>query len=252
MRDADPPMTSPRSTAARSAAPNLILSGVIVAVWLMLHVWAVWFLRADVQPWLAVLAGLGLTWLSVGLFIIAHDAMHGAVVPGHPRANRRIGQLVLWLYAGFSWRKLIVKHMAHHRHAGTDDDPDFDRGGPVAWYVTFIRTYIGWGEVLRLAAIVVAYGLILGDRWPYVAFWWVPSILASMQLFVFGTWLPHRPQHQPFADRHNARSSRMRPVISLLTCFHFGGYHHEHHLYPTVPWWRLPWTRIPPPRRDRA
>ncbi|MFA9473554.1 MAG: fatty acid desaturase [Filomicrobium sp.] len=27
--------------------------------------------------------------------------------------------------------------------------------------------------------------------------------------------------------------------MSLLTCFHFG-YHHEHHLQPDVPWWRLP------------
>ena len=71
----------------------------------------------------------------------------------------------------------------------------------------------------------------------------VPSILASMQLFVFGTWLPHRPGHDDFPDRHNARSTRVSDPLSLLTCFHFGGYHHEHHLHPSVPWWRLPSTR---------
>ena len=154
-----------------------------------------------------------------------------------------MGQLVLWLYAGFSWRKMIVKHMAHHRHAGTDDDPDFDHGGPVRWYARFIGTYFGWREGLLLPVIVTVYALILGDRWMYVVFWPLPSILASIQLFVFGTWLPHRPGHDAFPDRHNARSSRISDPVSLLTCFHFGGYHHEHHLHPTVPWWRLPSTR---------
>lgn len=27
--------------------------------------------------------------------------------------------------------------------------------------------------------------------------------------------------------------------LSFLTCYYFG-YHLEHHLYPNVPWWRLP------------
>ena len=96
---------------------------------------------------------------------------------------------------------------------------------------------------LLLPVIVTVYALILGDRWMYVVFWPLPSILASIQLFVFGTWLPHRPDHDAFPDRHNARSTRFGRPLSLLTCFHFGGYHHEHHLYPSVPWWQLPSTR---------
>ena len=75
------------------------------------------------------------------------------------------------------------------------------------------------------------------------AFWSVPSILASIQLFVFGTWLPHREEGPAFTDRHRARSSAMSVPVSLLTCFHFGGFHHEHHLHPSVPWWALPGTR---------
>ena len=31
-------------------------------------------------------------------------------------------------------------------------------------------------------------------------------------------------------------------LASLLTCFHFG-MHHEHHLSPNTPWWRLPEAR---------
>jgi beta-carotene/zeaxanthin 4-ketolase len=242
-------MTGPALRRSDATTVNLMLSGVIMLSWLALHVFALWHLEAREQPVLAVLSFLGLTWLSVGLFIIAHDAMHGAVVPGHPRLNAAIGQLALWLYAAFSWRKLIVKHMAHHRHAGTDGDPDFDHGGPVRWYANFIGTYFGWREGLLLPVIVLIYAFLLGDRWMYVALWPVPAILASVQLFVFGTWLPHRPGHDHFPDRHNARSSRISDPLSLLTCFHFGGYHHEHHLHPTVPWWRLPSTRT---KRERA
>lgn len=224
-------------------AISLALAALVAGSWLALHIHVLWFLDARQAPLIAAVSFLGLTWLSVGLFIVAHDAMHGAVVAGRPRANAAIGQLALALYAGFSWRKLIAQHMAHHRHAGTEDDPDFGQGGVVRWYITFVRTYLGLREILILGFVVVIYGLLLGPRWPYVAFWAGPSILASIQLFIFGTWLPHRPGPERFPDRHNARSSRMSRPASLLTCFHFGGFHHEHHLYPAVPWWRLPETR---------
>jgi len=215
----------------------------VIGAWLALHVFAVWHLDAAADPLLAFLCLIGLTWLSTGLFIVAHDAMHGAITPGLPRMNAAIGSLALLLYAGFSWRKLIVKHMAHHRHAGTADDPDFGHGGLIRWYAGFVNTYFGWREFWVLGSAVALYALILGARIPYVAFWVVPSILASIQLFVFGTWLPHRPGDDAFPDRHNARSTPLAEPLSLLTCFHFGGYHHEHHLHPSVPWWRLPGTR---------
>ena len=226
-----------------SSAASLALAAGVIGAWIALHVFAVWRLDATETPWLALICLLGLTWLSVGLFIVAHDAMHGALAPGRPRLNAAIGRLALTLYAGFSWRKLMGKHMAHHRHAGTDSDPDFGRGGPVRWYLDFVCTYFGWREFWVLGSAVILYALLLGPRWPYVAFWAFPSILASAQLFAFGTWLPHRPGADRFPDRHNARSTRMSVPLSLLSCFHFGGFHHEHHLNPSVPWWRLPATR---------
>ena len=229
----------------RPAFVSLGFALAVLVAWTTLHVAAVWRLDALAHPWLALGALLGLTWLSVGLFIIAHDAMHGALVPGRPAVNAAIGRIALTLYAGFSWRKLIVKHMAHHRHAGTDSDPDFGHGNrPMPlWYLDFVRTYFGLRELLVLGGATIAYAVLLGPRWPYVAFWSLPSIFASVQLFIFGTWLPHRENGPAFADRHRARSTRMGVPMSLLTCFHFGGFHHEHHLHPSVPWWALPRTR---------
>jgi beta-carotene ketolase (CrtW type) len=59
-----------------------------------------------------------------------------------------------------------------------------------------------------------------------------------LQLFVFGTYLPHRIQQQ--ADDPQAPASIDHPVwLSLLTCFHFG-YHREHHESPQLAWFELP------------
>ncbi|MCW2317361.1 beta-carotene ketolase (CrtW type) [Rhodoblastus acidophilus] len=234
---------------ARQSWIGLTLAGALIAAWVALHVFAVWRLDAVGHPFTALACLLGLTWLSTGLFIVAHDAMHGSLAPAWPKINVAVGALALRLYAGFSFRRLVVKHRLHHLAPGTDDDPDFARAGPLLWYLAFMRRYFGWREFLTVTAAVIAYQWLLGDRWPYVAFWSIPSILASFQLFWFGTYLPHRPGPEPFVDRHNARSPRMSAGASLLTCFHFGGRHHEHHLFPGLPWWRLP---AAPAERTRA
>ncbi|MEO1265510.1 MAG: fatty acid desaturase, partial [Pseudomonadota bacterium] len=70
----------------------------------------------------------------------------------------------------------------------------------------------------------------------------VPAIVSSIQLFTFGTYLPHKPADPAFTDRHRSRSNDYPWLVSLLTCFHFG-YHHEHHAVPDAPWWRLPDVR---------
>ncbi len=233
-------MLDAQQDVARQTLIGLTLAGLVFAAWIVLHVLAVWRLDATVHPLAALACLLGLTWLSVGLFIVAHDAMHGSLAPGHAEINAAIGTLALVLYAGFSFQRIIVKHRMHHIAPGTDDDPDFARAGPFSWYRAFIDRYFGRREALILIGATALYALLLGPRWPYVAFWTIPSLLASFQLFWFGTYLPHRPGPEPFPDRHNARSPHMSKWASLLTCFHFGGYHHEHHLSPGSPWWRLP------------
>jgi len=72
-----------------------------------------------------------------------------------------------------------------------------------------------------------------------IAFWMVPAVLATLQLFVFGTYLPHRGEHE--ADNHHkSRSQRQWPlhVWAFVSCYFFG-YHYEHHDQPYLPWWRL-------------
>jgi len=186
-------------------------------------------------------------WLNVGLFIIAHDCMHGSLAPGRAGINTAIGVISVALYAGFTYSRLCEKHHAHHRFAGTARDPDFDAGHPrrlLPWYLNFIREYFGLREFTLLSLALAIYLFVFGAPLTnMLMFWALPAVLSSLQLFVFGTYLPHRQTDEPFKDSHRARSSDFSWPVSLFTCFHFGGYHHEHHTHPQAPWWRLPAVR---------
>lgn len=230
---------------------GLFLAALIMGAWLALHVYGVFF--ADLsRPFLSLGLILLLTWLSVGMYIVAHDAMHGSLWPANREAGDRIGALAVGLYAGFSFRELRPKHHAHHRNPGSADDPDFAPDTPgqaLAWYGRFLKTYFRQRELFIMATRVGVY-LLLGARVENILlFFAVPGILSSFQLFYFGTYLPHRHTYalakSHFPDHHNSRSNQFGYLMSLLTCFHFG-YHHEHHLQPGVPWWRLPMIRNAP------
>lgn len=227
----------------RQALIGVGLATALIASWLSLHVYSLFFHQLDLAGLVAapLLVAL-ICWLNVGLFIVSHDAMHGSLAPGRPGVNRAIGRLALLLYAGFWYDALLPKHMEHHRAPGTAEDPDFSADHPTRfwpWYGRFMREYFGLRQFLLLGIPVALY-LALGVRLAnLLTFWALPAILSSMQLFYFGTYRPHRQEAEPFADRHRARSSTLGWFGSLISCFHFG-YHHEHHDKPYLPWWRLP------------
>ena len=233
---------------SKATATSLALAGLVLGAWTVIHVSSIFLIDWTANGlWLLAPFVIALqTWLNVGLFIVAHDTMHGSLVPSHPRINRLIGQFCVGLYAGFSYSKLYENHHAHHRHVGTANDPDFDADHHSSfwpWYVKFFRHYFGLRELLALTFAVLVYVIILRERSPVMlAFWALPAILSSVQLFYFGTYRPHRIDGQPFGDQHRARSEDFSWILSLLTCFHFG-YHHEHHDKPWVPWWKLPSVR---------
>lgn len=231
----------------RQGLVGLALCAAVVGSWLALHVVAVFLLplTAGTLP-LVPLVILVQCWLSVGAFIVAHDAMHGSLVPFRPRLNAAIGGAILLLYAGFAWRRVRAAHMAHHRAPGTAEDPDFHAGDPRSfwpWFGTFFMRYFGLGSILFVSTVVTVYLAVLkAPIANVVLFYAVPALGSALQLFYFGTYRPHRHEDDGFPDRHNARTSELSWLPSLITCFHFG-YHHEHHLTPSVPWWALPAER---------
>jgi beta-carotene ketolase (CrtW type) len=195
-----------------------------------------------------VAAILGRTYIQTGLFILAHDAIHGVIMPGDRRLNLGIGRLAVTLYALLSYRKLFVNHWKHHRYPGQAKDPDFHDGtnrGFFLWYWRFMDGYMDSKErtvmLFKIIGIflVAGFGLHIAIANLFL-FWFLPIVLSSMQLFFFGTYLPHRSETA--GGDHHAVSSNYPIVLSLLTCYHFG-YHWEHHEYPDLPWYDLPSAR---------
>lgn len=233
-------------TERQQTATSLALAGAILVGWLVLHVVGIFVYELPGQPLLVAGVVLTQAWLSAGLFIVAHDCMHGSLAPGRPRLNRAVGATCAALYACFAYRQLETNHFRHHRHAGTDRDPDFDPQNPkgfVRWYLRFFGGYYTHAQLIRITVVALVYMAFGASLLNIALFWAVPALLSSVQLFLFGTWLPHRHGDDDFSDRHNARSTQVGWLASLVTCFHFGGFHHEHHLHPATPWWALPQAR---------
>lgn len=241
------------SPAARKAKPRprpfqaaigLTLAACVLLAWAAIHIGGVFFFDVGWSSLVFVPILVAVQcWLTVGLFIVAHDAMHGSLAPGWPRLNAAIGAFILTIYAGFAWRRVRDAHMAHHDKPGTPEDPDFFADEPdrfLPWYRAFFLRYFGRRSIVFVFTVVGVYILLLGAPvLNVVLFYGVPSLLSSLQLFYFGTFRPHRHEEEGFVDRHNARSNEFGYLASLFTCFHFG-YHHEHHDEPWVPWWGLP------------
>ncbi|MFM8524855.1 MAG: fatty acid desaturase [Cyanobacteriota bacterium] len=199
--------------------------------------------------WWSIVIVLGRTFLQTGLFITAHDAMHGVLLPEMKRWNQRLGAVCLGLYAALPYQACLQNHQLHHHRPATADDPDFHAdpaAGPWRWYRKFMRGYLRPGQMGRLLGF---WGLLILSMTPWnrsawmnlLLFYTLPLLLSSLQLFVFGTYLPHRDQRLS-GEQRGPISLDHPSWLSLLTCFHFG-YHREHHDHPQLAWFELPAQR---------
>ncbi len=205
-------------------------------------------LPARIEAPLLIAAVLLRAFLHTGLFIVGHDAMHGLLRPGAVAANRRWGQLSLALYAALPYEHCLRQHQQHHSFTASPRDPD---GQPpdqalAGWFVHFLANYLSWRQMALLLGGWAALALLCSRFTPTAAFnlllfCVLPLLLSSLQLFLFGTYLPHRRQGAS-SDQHHARSLNLPVWLSLLACYHFG-YHWEHHHYPHLAWFELPSSR---------
>lgn len=181
-------------------------------------------------------------YLYTGLFITAHDAMH-QTVSLNKKLNRLIGTVATFLYAGMSYKRLIKNHFMHHKNPGSETDPDFSIRSQnfFIWWAAFMIHYTTITQIIIMA---VAFNIL--KIWiPEISlwfFWVIPAFLSSLQLFFFGTYIPHRKPHLEEMEPHKARTQKKNHLWAMLSCYFFG-YHYEHHESPKIPWWRLYQTK---------
>jgi beta-carotene ketolase (CrtW type) len=216
----------------------------LIGGWCLSLVLLLWF-GATLPPAAWLPAVLLRTLLQTGLFIVGHDAMHHSVAPADRGLNDRIGRLALALYACLPYDLCRRNHLLHHRGPGGSSDPDFHaprQPGIIGWFLRFLGGYLSpvsltvlvclWGGGALAAWTMHGHGLQV-----VFSFCVLPLALSALQLFLFGTYLPHRGPAR--RAPHGAITLEWPEPLSLLACYHFG-YHVEHHIHPSLPWYALP------------
>lgn len=178
------------------------------------------------------------TYLYTGLFITAHDAMHGTV-SSNKKINNFIGGVSTFLFAGLSYKKLRENHYKHHKNPCGDTDPDFYTKSQnfFLWFFIFMARYVTVWQILIVAVLFNVLKLFYPESsiWAFMV---APAILGTLQLFFFGTYIPHRKPHLETMNPHHARTLPKNHLLAMITCYFFG-YHFEHHDAPHTPWWQL-------------
>lgn len=206
----------------------------VILVWLAAMSFALQLSISVASPLTYILI-LVLTHLYTGLFITAHDAMHGSVSKNQ-NVNHAIGHITATLFSFNFYRRLFPKHHEHHRFVATDKDPDYHGGNFFIWYLSFLRQYITIWQILLMAITFNVLKLFIPTE-NLIVFWMIPAVLSTLQLFYFGTYLPHKGEHTP-ENVHKSGSQKLNHAWAFISCYFFG-YHYEHHASPGTPWWQL-------------
>ncbi|MBC6112555.1 fatty acid desaturase [Pedobacter fastidiosus] len=211
---------------------GIIVALTVIGCWLtLLYSLLTWnFVWTNPLVYLLILVQMH---LYTGLFITAHDAMHGTI-SSNKTVNNILGYISVFLYAGFFYNTLLTKHHKHHSHVHTEEDPDYANHGFWRWYLSFMMNYV---TVIQLIIMAVAFNVlkIWVNQENLLLFWVLPSLMSTFQLFYFGTYLPHKGEHD---NEYHSSTLQKNHFIAFITCYFFG-YHLEHHQKPGMPWWQL-------------
>ena len=217
---------------------GLLIAIAIILLWLAHLVYLLVYIQVSfTSPMMLVHIAIQ-TYLYTGIFITAHDAMHG-MVSGNKLVNNGVGRLSTWLFAAISYSQLLEKHKQHHRFPAEESDPDYCSYSQNfwRWWFSFLKNYVRIWQIVILA-IVFNILQIWVNQLNLLFFWILPSVLSTFQLFYFGTYRPHRLPHTESMMPHHARTQKRSHWWAMLSCYFFG-YHFEHHESPKTPWWKL-------------
>lgn len=221
---------------------NIIISTSVIAGWATVFHEAMFTVK-DIGSIEGLLLIPSMTFMYTGLFITGHDAMHGNI-SNKKYINDTIGHICTNLYAGLDFETMRHKHMLHHAHTGiVKEDPDFHKGNVdiINWFFSFMKEYTNLVQAIKLVSLVeLLKNLGAPDQNIYI-YMTACGILSALQLFYFGTYIPHKPPEDNVEEIMNwekSKSSSKSKLESFLTCYHFDC-HYAHHAMPHVPWFEL-------------
>lgn len=229
------PMSDDPCRAWRLASLNMVLGAFFLAAI------PAAFVLVHAHPWAMIVTIPVNACCFTGLFILAHEAIHGTLLPEFPRLGHVLGRVFASVYALVDYDLLRANHARHHRHVGTTDDPDYDAEGRILVHAArFMRRYLRWYSipVLALAGHALGQrGFSLAMIGAYVA----PVLLSTAIVFTVGIHLVHHPvlvaKYAPNDDQRAVCIDFGR-VGSMLLILNFNT-HWLHHAQPRLSWWEL-------------
>ncbi len=228
------------------------------------------------NPLSFALAFVVISGRQLGLAILMHDAAHRLLL-ARPTLNDWVGQFLLGAPVGADLFLYRSYHLTHHRNTQQDDDPDLELSKPFPISRASLRRKIrrdllgitGYqrraaqlqqsmgsaGDPLRVRlrrmlraernfmvsnAVVLAILISVGHGWLYLSLWLWP-LLTGYQLV---SRLRNIAEHAVVGDANdplrNTRTTRASWWERLTVAPYWVNYHLEHHLFVSVPCWRLP------------
>jgi fatty acid desaturase len=230
------------------------------------------------EPWVWALAVLVIGSQQYALQILLHDGQHGTLLRTR-RATRRFARWALSAPLLMPYESFRAKHLAHHRHLGSEADPDryyhrsADKGtlGRFAWFLTALGSALstaagalrgsgtrsagrprdaarsGPGDVAPVVAAQLALAAALtaaAGPWGYPLLWWLPYFVGLFLMQNLRSFAEHaHPEPDALADRHRLVTFVSHPVERFFVAPHNMNFHAEHHLHPQVPYYHLPALR---------
>lgn len=221
-----------------------------------------WYMLVFAVP-LVVLSGYG-------LFVLAttgHEGFHFNLTRNH-LLSCYVGCLFSSMLPLFCATGFFIYHWRHHRHNNSAEDPDllhFERYRSVFGRIAIARLAITLGYLLATVRVAMngisgaplplsdadarrlaQFNLLCQAMWltlyavlavaaPRFLLAFVPVLCATTIISSINAYQEHAfaaPHAEPFARTRTSRA---------VTLLHAGSnFHVEHHLYPSVPCWRLP------------
>ena len=197
-------------------------------------------------------------------FTPAHEASHGSV-SANRALNDWVGRLATVLQSPVPFfRAFRYIHMQHHRFTNDKTkDPDLYVGSGPVWLlplkwttldINYLYRYLNPSVFMKrpkserremllallFAALVLA--VISANGWLnyYLLLFLIPGRITAIFLAITFDFLPHYPHQAQAKDQpFQCTSNRVGMEWLLTPVLLFQNYHLVHHLYPSVPFYRL-------------
>ena len=197
-------------------------------------------------------------------FTPAHDASHGSV-SANRALNDWVGRLATVLQSPVPFfRAFRYIHMQHHKYTNhKTKDPDLYVGSGPGWLlplkwttldINYLYRYLNPSVFMKrpkserremllallFAAVVLAVISVNGWLNYYLLLFLIPGRITAIFLAITFDFLPHYPHQTQAKDApFQCTSNRVGMEWLLTPVLLSQNYHLVHHLYPTVPFYRI-------------